>query len=42
LDRLVKQVEAAGVPVEVDDASASILDPFHNRVRLVLHTQLEK
>jgi len=40
LERLVKQVEAAGVPVEQGEGSALVLDPFQNRVRMVLQDQL--
>lgn len=40
LDHLVKQILASGVAVERSANSASILDPFQNRIRLVLANQL--
>jgi catechol 2,3-dioxygenase len=36
LDRLVHQIEAAGVNVEWDGETAVVLDPFQNRIRMVL------
>ncbi len=36
LDRLTRQVEAAGVSVERTEETATILDPSQNRLRLVL------
>jgi catechol 2,3-dioxygenase len=36
LDRLVNRVEANGISVERGEGSALVLDPFQNRVRLVL------
>jgi catechol 2,3-dioxygenase len=36
LGRLTSRVEAAGVPVERGAGSAVLLDPFQNRIRLVL------
>src|SRR5260221_14348550 len=38
LDRLIKQIEAAGVSVTRDGDSADVLDPWRNRVKLVLKT----
>ena len=41
LERLVKQIEAAGVPlVEQEATSALVLDPCQNRIRLTLAEQL--
>jgi catechol 2,3-dioxygenase len=40
LDRLTRQIEAAGVEVERGEDSAVILDPFQNRIKLVLQDQL--
>src|SRR5258708_2501670 len=40
LDRLIKQIEAAGVAVTRDGDSAVVLDPWQNRVKLVLKTAL--
>ncbi len=42
LDRLVKQIEAAGVEVERSKDSAIVLDPVQNRVRLILQDQLKR
>jgi catechol 2,3-dioxygenase len=36
LDRLARQIEAAGVAVERGDDSAVLLDPFQNRIKLAL------
>jgi catechol 2,3-dioxygenase len=38
LGRLTSRVEAAGVPVERGAGSAVLLDPFQNRIRLVLQS----
>jgi catechol 2,3-dioxygenase len=40
LDRLTGQIEAAGVQVEREKDSTVVLDPFQNRVRLILQDQL--
>jgi len=40
MDRLTKQIEAAGIAVELGDQSATVLDPFQNRIRLILPDQL--
>ncbi len=40
LNRLLTQIHAAGVSVERGDDSAVVLDPFQNRVKLILHDQL--
>jgi catechol 2,3-dioxygenase len=42
LDRLTTQIEAAGVPVERSDDSAVILDPWQNRIKLILQGQLDR
>ncbi len=36
LERLVRQVEAAGVPVQQEQGSARLSDPFQNQIRLVV------
>jgi len=40
LDRLTKQIEAAGITVERNGDSALVLDPFQTRVKLVLASSL--
>ena len=35
-NRLVKQVEAAGIPVVMDEDAALLRDPFQNQIRLVV------
>ncbi|MHB8628228.1 MAG: VOC family protein [Aggregatilineales bacterium] len=40
LDRLTKQIEAAGVTIERSDDSAVLHDPWQNRIKLVLQGQL--
>jgi len=40
LDRLTKQIEAAGVAVERGEDTAVVLDPFQNRIKLILQDQL--
>jgi catechol 2,3-dioxygenase len=40
LDRLTKQIEAAGIPVEHGGDSALVLDPWQNRIKLVLQNSL--
>jgi catechol 2,3-dioxygenase len=42
LDRLTKQIESAGVSVERNDQEAIVLDPFQNRIRLVLAAQVAR
>lgn len=41
LDRLTKQLEAAGISVEEGENSAVVIDPFQNRVKLIVQDQLE-
>ncbi len=36
LDRLTRQIEATGIPVERGTVSAVVLDPWHNRVKLAV------
>ena len=40
LDRLTKQIEAAGITVERSGDSALVLDPFQTRIKLVLASSL--
>jgi len=42
LDRVVAQVEAAGVTIERDGDSALVLDPWQNRIKLVLPGSLQR
>lgn len=42
LDRLIKQIEAAGVGVERNGESAVVYDPWSNRIELVLQTKLAR
>jgi len=40
LDRLTNQIEAAGIAVERNGESAVVLDPWQNRIKLVLQSSL--
>ena len=42
LDRLTKQIETAGIPVERNGDSALVLDPFQTRIKLVLQNSLTR
>ncbi len=42
LERLTRQVEAAGISVEHGQDSTALLDPFQNHIRLILKEQLRK
>lgn len=40
LERLIRQIEAAAVTVEYGEDSAVVLDPWQNRIKLILQDQL--